>query len=171
VGLSDPVRPAWHTLFAPLPSDAVPRRRPVAPPEILAAPTGSAIAGWEQISLDLSAGADGLRVVLVVLDADGVPLSASDAVLYRTGPDGASPSEDGDAPAVIHQESVGGRFEPDGSFRGTRWHSVAVDPGGGSDELQWESTPSEPSASDVAGLRAMVADLMRRQPRPDSPTA
>jgi hypothetical protein len=130
----------------------------------LPARPGSALAGWEQITLDLSAGAAGLRILLVVLDADGVVLSASDAVLVRTGPDGGPPSPGSDAPALIHQESVGGRFEPDGSFRGTRWHSTATDPGDGSDGLQWESTPSDPSPSDVAGLRAMVAELLRRQP-------
>ena len=110
--------------------------------------------------------AAGLRIVLVVLDADGVVLSASDAVLVRTGPDGTPPPEDCDAPAVMHQESVGGRFESDGSFRGTRWRSTAVDPGGGIEELEWESTPSEPSPSDVAGLRATVAELLRRPWQP-----
>src|SRR6185295_6106588 len=129
---------------------------------VLAGPSGSALAGWEQITVDLSAGAAGLRILLVVLDAGGVVLSASDAVLVRTGADGGPPPEGSEAPAVIHQESVGGSFEPDGSFRGTRWHSTAVDPGDGTDELEWESTPSEPTPSDVAGLRAMVAELLRR---------
>jgi hypothetical protein len=68
-----------------------------------------------------------------------------------------------DAPAVIHQESVGGRFEPDGSFRGTRWHSVALEPGGDEDP-EWESTRSEPSPDEVAGLRILVAEMIRRQP-------
>jgi hypothetical protein len=154
-------RPAWHALFAPLPEDVVPRRQPVAPPEVVASPDGWAIAGWEQLVVDLSDGAAGLRAVLVVLGADGVPLSASDAVLYRTGPDGTPPPADCDAPAVIHSESVGGRFEPDGSFRGTRWSSVAFDPGG-ADELEWDSTPSEPTAEDIAALRLLVADVVRR---------
>lgn len=156
-------RPPWHALLGPLPADTVPRRQPVASAEVLAGPTGWAVAGWEQLVLDLSAGADGMRTILVVLDASGTLLSASDAVLYRTGPSGGSPPGDGDAPAMILQLSVGGRFEDDGSFHGTRWHSVAVERGGDV-EPEWESTPSEPSPDDVDGLRTVVAELIRRQP-------
>ena len=63
--------------------------------------------------------------------------------------------------SAARQESVGGRFEPDGSFRGTRWLSIAEDPGG-VDEPEWQSTKSEPSSADVAGLRTLVAELSRR---------
>jgi hypothetical protein len=158
-------RSPWHALLAPLPADAVPRRQPVASPEVLAGPTGWAIEGWEQLVVHLSAGAAGLRNVLVVLDAHGVLLSASDSVLYRTGPDGTPPPADCDSPTEVRHESVGGRFEPDGNFRGTRWVSVALDPGD-SDELEWESTPSEPSEADVAGLRLLAAELVRRSAAP-----
>ena len=75
----------------------------------------------------------------------------SDAVLYRT-PAG-----------IVHQESVGGRFEADGSFRGTRWHSMAVEREG-DDAPQWDSTRKVPSPGDVEALRGLVADLVRRQP-------
>ena len=156
-------RPVWHALLGPLPVDAVPRRQPVASAEVLAGPTGWAVAGWEQLVLHLSAGADGLRTILVVLDASGILLSASDVVLYRTGLRGGPPPGDGDAPAMILQMSLGGRFEDDGSFHGTRWHSVAVEREG-DEEPEWESTPSEPSPDDVDGLRAVVAELMQRQP-------
>jgi hypothetical protein len=158
-----PTRSPWHALLGPLPADAAPLRQPVAPPDVLAGPTGWAVAGWEQLVLHLSAGAAGLRIILVVLD-HGTLLSASDAVLYRMGLNGAPPPTDCDVPAAIRQESVGGRFEPDGSFRGTRWISVAIDHG--EEELQWDSTPSQPSASDVAGLRGLVTELIRRQPAP-----
>jgi hypothetical protein len=159
--------PDWHILLGPLPAGAVPTRQPVAPPEVLASPTGWAVAGWEQLVLHLSAGAAGSRTSLVVLDASGTLLSASDGVLYCMGLDGGSPPEEYDAPCLIHQESVGGRFEPDGSFRGTRWRSVAEDPGG-VDELAWESARSEPSPADVEGLRRVVAELIRRAfPTPD----
>jgi hypothetical protein len=121
------------------------------------------VAGWEQLVLHLSAGVDGLRTILVVLDASGTLLSASDAVLYRTGVSGGPPPADREAPAMILQMSVGGRFEDDGSFHGTRWHSVAVERDG-VEEPEWESTPSEPSPDDVDGLRAVVAELLRRQP-------
>jgi hypothetical protein len=159
---SDDTRPGWHALLGPLPAGAVPQRQPVASPEVLAGPTGYALEGWEQLTLHLSAGADGLRHILVVLDADGTLLSASDAVLYRSQPDGAAVSGNGDA-SMILQMSVGGRFESDGSFHGTRWHSVAVERAG-EEEPEWESTPSSPSEEDVEGLRAVVAELIRRQP-------
>src|SRR3954468_7300900 len=153
-----PPGPPWHGLLAPLPREAVPVRQPVASPEVLAGPTGYALEGWEQLVLHLSPGAAGLRTILVVLDADGTLLSASDAVLYRSAPVGASSPANGAGAATILQMSVGGRFEPDGSFHGTRWHSVAVERGG-EEELEWESTPSSPSEEDVEGLRALVADV------------
>jgi hypothetical protein len=156
---ADGVPPSWHALFAPLPADAVPRRQPVGTPEVLATPTGAAIAGWEQIVIDLSAGGAGLRVVHVVLDGEGRVISASDMVLYRSPEAGP-----GDPATVeIRQESVGGRFEANGSFRGTRWLAVGSEPE--ADEApDWVMTPSEPSEADVAGLRALVADILRRAP-------
>jgi hypothetical protein len=153
------VSPAWHSLLGPLPPNAVPVRQPVASAEVLAGPTGSALAGWEQLVLHLSAGAAGLRNILVVLDAGGTLLSASDAVLYRNPADSV-PSAGGPGPGTILQMSVGGRFESDGSFHGTRWHSVAVERGG--ENPEWESTPSSPSEEDVEGLRTIVAELIRR---------
>lgn len=151
----------WHVLLGPLPTEAVPTRQPVASPEVLASPTGGVLAGWEQIALHLSAGSAGSRSSLAVLDGSGTLLSGSDHVLYRTGLDGGPPPEHPDAPCLIRQESVGGRFEPDGSFRGTRWLTEAEDPGG-VDELDWKATKSEPSPEDVEGLRRVVAELIRR---------
>ncbi len=155
-------RPPWHALLAPLPADAVPVRQPVAPPEVLATATGSAVAGWEQLVLYLSAGAFGSRIVLVVLDDAGAPLSASDAVLYRMDSAGTR-TPACEVVARIHQDSVGGRFEPDGSFRGTRWHSEAVDQPG-AEHLAWDSSPTVPSDADVAALKALVTELLRRRP-------
>jgi hypothetical protein len=125
-------RPPWHALLAPLPA-------------------GAAILGWEHLVLDLSAGSEGVRVILVVLDSAGQPISASDMVLYRS------------AGAEIRQESLGGRFEPDGTFRGTRWRTVGLEPPDG-EESAWDSTPAEPSADDVSALRELVSELVRRQP-------
>jgi hypothetical protein len=139
----------------------------VASPEVLAGPHGWAIAGWEQLSINLSAGAEGLRHVLVVLDASGTLISASDSVLYCTGVNGGPPPENIDAPTTVLQMTVGGRFEDDGGFHGTRWQSVAIDRG--EEELDWESTPTEPTAEDVDNLRAIVAELIRRQPPAISP--
>jgi hypothetical protein len=153
----------WHVLLGPLPAGAVPTRQPVASPEVLASPGGSLLAGWEQMVLHLSAGSASSRTSMVVLDGNGALLSANDGVLYRTGLDGSPPPDAWDAPCLIRQESVGGRFEPDGSFRGTRWRSVAEDPGG-ADELEWESVRREPSATETEELRRVVAELIRRAP-------
>ena len=159
-------RPPWHALLAPLPTDAVPTRQPVAPPELLASPSGSAVQGWEQLVLYLSAGDFGSRFVLAVLDDSGGLLSASDAVLHRMDPGGRSGTSPlCDAAARIHQDSVGGRFEADGSFRGTRWHSEAVDQPG-TEHLDWHSTPSAPSDADIAALKGLVTELIRRGPLP-----
>jgi hypothetical protein len=159
----------WHSLLALLPADAVPRRHPVAPPEILSRPEGAAIAGWEQLTIDLSAGAAGLRHVLVVIDGRGRLLSANDTVLYRreiaqqgAGSDVAPESVQSAAEEVAEyrHESIGGRFEEDGSFRGTRWVSESIERAGEAEPI--ESTPSEPSAADVAELKALAAEVMRR---------
>jgi hypothetical protein len=156
-----PPGPPWHSLLGPLPPDVVPTRQPVASPEVLQGPTGWAIAGWEQLTVNLSAGAAGLRSILVVLDGEGRLLSASDAVLYRTAQDGGRNPPPADTPATILQISVGGRFEPDGSFHGTRWHSVAVQRNVEEDP-EWESTPSSPSEDDVEALREVVAEVIGR---------
>jgi hypothetical protein len=154
-----PARP-WHALLAPLPDDVVLRRQPVAPPEILATPEGAAIAGWEQLTVELSAGAAGLRHVMVVLDATGRPISANDTVLYRRplpSPDAATGA--GDVESC--QQSLGGRIEQDGSFRGTRWDSSYVEKADGS-EPRIEPVSSVPTAAHVAGIEALVADILRR---------
>jgi len=156
--------PAWHALLAPIPDDARPSRQPVGSAEILATPAGAAIAGWEQLVLELSMGSLGHRVVLVVLDRSGTVISASDSVLCRY--EFAEPSSlrgNPVSPVEILHESVGGRFEQDGTFRGTRWRLVAPEPAEG-EEPQWESTATEPSAADVAALRALVAQLLERRP-------
>ena len=154
-------RPPWQALLAPLPADAVPLRKPVGSPEILATPHGAAIAGWEQLTVELSAGSAGLRVVLVVLDATGGPISASDAVLYRVE---SSRTGAPDEPAHMRQESIGGRIEPDGTFRGTCWRTEGPEPPD-DEEPQWESKRSEPSPSQISALMALVAEMVGRQPR------
>ncbi len=153
----------WHTLLGPLPADAVPHRRAVASPEILATPSGAAIAGWEQLTVELSAGDAGLRVVLVVLDASGQAISASDTVLYRVETRKAGTTAEPGAPAQIFQDSIGGRIEPDGTFRGTCWRTEGPEPAG-DEEPTWESNRSEPTASQISALMELVAEVMRRQP-------
>lgn len=153
--LPTPAAP-WHTLFAPLPADAVPRREPVAPAAITETPEGAAVAGWAQLALELSAGGAGLRAVLVVLDHASRPIAASDHVLYRIEHGAA-----GDGRIEYHHAQVGGRFEEDGTFHGTRWHMVNVENAAG-DEIESRSTPSTPTSADVAALEALVADMVRR---------
>ena len=99
-------------------------------------------------------------------DADGQPISASDHVLYwsevsKTGQN-ADTTSGSDLHAEFYQESIGGRFESDGTFRGTRWQTVGEDHRDGS-EPKRKSTPSEPSAADIAGIKALVAEIIRRQ--------
>ena len=160
-----PAKP-WQTLLAPLPDDALVRRQSVGSPEVLATPEGAAIAGWEQLTVELSAGIAGLRHVLVVLDATGQPISASDHVLYWSEvskTDKNADTSSGSAPhAEFYQESIGGRFETDGTFRGTHWQTLGEDYGDGS-EPKMNSTPSEPSAEDIAGIKALVAEIIKRQ--------
>jgi hypothetical protein len=137
----------------------VPRRQPIAAPEVLARPEAAAIADWQQLVVELSAGSAGLRILLIVLDGSGRPISASDAVL-RT--ETVSDLGDNASIGVRHvHENIGGRLEADGTFRGTRWRTVSVDTDGGDREIQ-QSTPSEPSSADVERLKELVNEIVRR---------
>ncbi|MGE3889681.1 MAG: hypothetical protein AB7H81_24920, partial [Vicinamibacterales bacterium] len=91
----------------------------------------------------------GLRHVMVTLDASGRPISAADTVLYR---------DDGE----IRQESIGGRIEEAGTFNGTRWRTTGVEGSEDEDEPGLASTPSAPSPDEVEGIKALVAEVMRR---------
>lgn len=55
--------PKWLALLAAPPDDAVPTRKPVASPELIASGKADAIVGWDSIMIDLSAGLAGLRHV------------------------------------------------------------------------------------------------------------
>jgi hypothetical protein len=104
--------------------------------------------------LDLSA-TDGLRVIQVLLDTEGRPLSASDHVMFR------SPGRDGSERPWVRQESIGGRFEGDGTFRGTYWQVEGPEPG--DDQLpRWTPVPRPPTSEEVAGLVALVEEVRRR---------
>ena len=135
------MRPDWHALFAPLPADAAVQRARLLVP------------GWEQITVELSAGVAGLRHVMLVLDETGKPVSAGDWVMYCTRSEGET--------TYVH-ENVGGRLEADGSFLGTRWRSVAIETQGSEEATTKEMNSSAPSAQDVAGIRALVKELLSR---------
>jgi hypothetical protein len=62
------------------------------------------------------------------------------------------------------QENVGGRFEEDGSFRGTRWLTHTEQIGDDDENAQATSLPSPPSEQDVASLRAIIGAVMKRAP-------
>jgi hypothetical protein len=143
----------WHALLAPLPPDATPRTSPVAPASVPA----EAIAGWISLVLELSAGPAGVRIIHVLLDAGGRPLSASDHVLFRSEP--VLPGER----APMRQESIGGRFEDDGSFRGTCWLVTGLE---SVDDAMpdWEMAPRTPTESEVTELKALVGEMLRRRP-------
>ena len=146
----------WHALLAPLPAAARVTARPVVSREALAAVTAAGVdagatAGWTQRVVELSAGVAGLRIVLVVLDADGRAISASDMVLRRDPPSAG----DGDATDVAATtESIGGRITDAGRFEGTRW-TVARE-------------PLAPTDAEVAALHALVADVLARPVRHDA---
>ena len=145
------MRPAWHALFAPLPADAQVRRGPVLSDELAGKPQSAAIAGWQSVSVELSAGAAGLRHAMVTLDASGTPVSAGDWVLYCSG-----------KPVQYVHENVGGRIQPDGSFLGTRWRSVALEVAGSDEPETKETVRSDPSDAEVAGLMGLVRELLKR---------
>ena len=145
------MRPAWHALFAPLPDDAVVHREPVLSSDLAGMPESEAIAGWESVTVELSAGAAGMRHAMVTLDASGTPMSAGDWVLYCSG-----------KPVQYVHENVGGRIQPDGTFLGTRWRSVAVEVPGNEEPETKETTHAEPTQEDVAGLMRVVRELLSR---------
>ncbi len=95
-------------------------------------------------------------MVTVLLDAAGQLLSASDHVHFREPPAGQSP-------ARIRQESIGGRFEADGAFRGTCWLVTGPEPVD-DEPPRWEMTPRQPRPEEVERLRGLTAELLRRQP-------
>jgi hypothetical protein len=107
--------------------------------------------------IELSAGAAGLRVLQVVRDAEGRLLSASDHVLFRSVAEGQ--------PVQIRQESIGGRFESDGDFRGTFWLITGPEPVD-DEEPRWELSPREPTKDEVEALRELVAEVVGRRKGP-----
>jgi len=153
------ITPAWLALLAPLPDDAVIGRKPVASAELLASGRADAIADWDSISVHLSDPGTGLRHVLITLDGNDALLSASDAVLFQREEQRGSV-----VVSIYDQETVGGRFEEDGSFRGTRWITHTEQIGDDDEHAQTNSSPSPPSDQDVALLRALVQSVIGRAP-------
>ena len=149
----------WHALLAPLPDDAVVERKPVASAEQLASGTAGPIAGWESLSVNLSDVQFGLRHVLVTLDAAGRVISGGDWVLFQ------HQERRGEATITVSDHhNIGGRFEDDGSFRGTTWRSRSEQSGDQEEATMIESTPSPPTAEQITALTRLVAEVVRRAP-------
>jgi hypothetical protein len=149
-------RPEWHTLLGPLPTGAIPVRKPIGSPELLATGDGAAIAGWQNLSLDLSGGTFGLRHLLVVLDETGRAIAGSDHVLLHW----QNPS-DPSGPLQMRQESIGGRLEEDGGFLGTCWTVTGPEPPDDQPSA-WESIPRQPTDEEAAMLKRLVAEIVLR---------
>jgi len=154
-----PDSPGWLSLLVPLPPDVKPQRKPVASAEQLAQGTAGPIAGWQSITVYLSEPAYGLRHVQITLDENGQLLAGGDHVMFvrETTPDGLEAT-------LTDHESVGGRFEPDGSFRGTYWKTTLESPADGNDETSTTRSAEHrpPSEDEVAALRRIIADVLNR---------
>lgn len=150
--------PSWLALLSPIPPDAKPQRTPVASEEQLAKGTAGPIAGWVSVSVNLSEPDYGLRHVLITLDENGQLLSGGDHVMF------VREMTDDCVATVTDHESVGGRFEKDGSFLGTYWKTrLESDPSG--DEEKSVTRRAEkrlPTDDEVAALRRIVADVLSR---------
>ena len=149
--------PTWLSLLSPIPANAVPQRKPVASTQQREQGTAGPIAGWQSVTVNLSEPDYGLRHVQVTLDETGALLAGSDHVMFvrETTPDGSEAT-------LTEHENIGGRFEEDGSFRGTHWHTVLEQ---GADEEHSVTRSAEhrpPTDDEVARLRRIIADILSR---------
>ena len=153
-------RPSWLALLAPIPADVVPERKPVASAGQIAQGAAGPIAGWENVSVNLSHPGLGLRHLQLTLDASGTLIAAGDHVMLirETTPDGAEVM-------LSEHESIGGRYEADGSFNGTRWHNRLITIAGSDDHSESEATSAVPSAGDAAALRQLADEILSRANR------
>lgn len=155
--------PTWLSLLSPVPAGVVPQRKPVASAQQLEQGTAGPIAGWQSVTVNLSEPAYGLRHVQVTLDETGALLAGGDHVMLvrETTPDGSEAT-------LTEHENVGGRFEKDGSFNGTHWHTVLEH---GSDEESSVTRSAEhrpPTDDEVVGLRRIIADILSRVTPPQT---
>ena len=150
--------PIWLSLLSPIPSDAKPQRKPVASAEMLANGTAGPIAGWVSVSVHLSEPQYGLRHILITLDENGQLLSGSDLVMF------VREVTADDVATLTDHESVGGRFEKDGSFMGTHWKmTLESDPSGDDEKSVTRSSEKRtPTEAEVASLRQIIADVLSR---------
>ena len=75
-----------------------------------------------------------------------------------------APEGDPGRPRAIRQESIGGRLEADGTFRGTCWLTTGFEAEDG-EEPDWDMQPRAPGEAEIAALKALVDELMGRLER------
>ena len=149
--------PPWLSLLAPLPHDVVPQRKPVASAQQLANGTAGPIAGWQSITVNLSEPDFGLRHVQITLDEQGRLLAGGDHVMFvrETTPGGEA--------SVTDHESIGGRFEEEGAFRGTHWKAtLETSPNDDESSVTRSAQHRRPSDEEIAGLRRIIDDVLDR---------
>ena len=149
--------PSWLALLSPLPPDAAVEEKPVASAEQLAQGTAGPIAGWQSIIANLSAPGLGFRNVHVTVDEHGALLSGGDHVMLVRE---AAPS--GEVTVADH-ESIGGRFEEDGSFRGTHWIMRLESRGEDQDAETTSAVSRPPTEHEILMLRRIVDDMLSKR--------
>jgi hypothetical protein len=156
--LIDVPAPSWLSLLSELPETAVVEKKPVASAEQLAAGSAGPIAGWQTVTVHLSEPEYGLRHVLITLDEHGDLLAGSDHVMFvrATTPDGLEAT-------LTDHESIGGRFEKDGSFRGTHGKTTLESRADDAESSITRSAEQRPPTDiEIAALRRIVDDVLKR---------
>lgn len=150
-------RPAWLALLAPIPQHVAAERKPVASAQQIADGTAGPIAGWQSVTVHLSEPDFGLRHLQVTLDAEGRLVSGGDHVMVvrDTSPDGLEAT-------LTDHESIGGRFEVDGSFNGTHWKTTLETVEGQDDSVPRDAVSRLPTEAEVAALRRLIDDVLLR---------
>jgi hypothetical protein len=120
--------PPWLSLLAPLPAEGGEWTQ-----ETRTDPT---LKGWIQVRLVLGNGVTGLRVLTAMFDPEGRAGSVSDLVSWDGG---------------CHQETAGGRIEPDGRMHATYWLTEGE-----------RHTPRALTAQEEERLRRLAAALRER---------
>ena len=149
--------PLWLSLLSPLPPEAMAQRKPVASAAQLEEGTAGPIAGWQSVTVNLSEPEYGLRHVQITLDEHGKLLAASDHVMFvrETTPDGEA--------TITDHESIGGRFEHDGSFRGTHWNSRLESRGvNDEDSMTTGASKRPPTENEIVALRRIVEEVLAK---------
>jgi len=151
--------PAWLSLLSPLPPDVRVDKVPVATAEQIASGTASAIQGWHSVRAFVSEPEFGLRHVLITLDQDDRLLSGGDHVMRVL-----DTTSDGSEATLTGHESVGGRFEADGSFLGTYWNTTSEYSPGDETGVTRNAESRPPSTEEIAALRRLIEDVLGRLP-------